>query len=996
RLELPEYLPGWHAARSDGALGLAEQQAAEKAAAHAQTPGVSHFDCMGRRYLTLVDNRDETYLTRLRLDVEGLQREIVDARGRVVTRHDYDLLGRPIHLINLDSAERWLLSDIAGKPIGAWDSRGHRERTEYDALGRALRSFVQGADPEDPEREILFFQAEYGETQPGAAAQNLRGKEFRQFDSAGIATNETYDFKGNLLQSSRQLAADYRTTPDWSLTPELEADVFRSSTSYDALNRPNRMTTPDQSVIRPTYNEANLLERLDVHLRGSPVATSFVSGVAYNPKGQRRFIEYGNGIRSRYEYDPLTFRMTGLRTQRGTDHLQDLRYTYDPAGNMSAARDEAQQTLYFRNSVVEPHTDYVYDALYRLVAASGREHVGQSSPRDPRWDDAFRVNLPHPHDGQAMRRYTERYEYDPVGNILDLLHEAQNATWRRTYRYDEPSLIELQQTNNRLSSTAVGQGIEAYSHDNHGNMISMAHLPVMRWDFHDHLAATTAQVVNSGTPETTYYVCDAAGRRIRKVTDRQAVDGASPTRRRERLYLGAFEIHREYDADGSAVTLERETLHVLDGQQRIALVETRTQGDDGSSTALVRYQLGNSVNSATLELDLAGDIISYEEYYPYGSTSYQAGRNLVEVSRKRYRYTGKERDEETGMSYHGARYCAPWLGRWTSADPAGLIDGLNSYLYVRANPIAHHDPTGQYTEPADHLSDQQKAAEEQKLLNDQALRSERGQADPRQLFASPGASEGAAVGDANAVVAPPATTEEKAKTPPKVLFLRFSNQEQGGFWDTLIRKFGKASITELKNKPSRRQVLKLLRESDVVVISGHHWVEAGGDPGEFENKTGTRGVNLTEVSKLTREPLSEKTKVIFVTGCNTCRPRSLDFLREEFPNATIIGWGTVSQTRSQWAMTEKFAKHLEVGSAEEIDLQARKAWLLAMKEMIDEYNSGTGVPRSKLRVAFGMLPSMFAPADPRLASPALFSQVEKISKSEYGVATTTDIPSWRD
>ena len=56
--------------------------------------------------------------------------------------------------------------------------------------------------------------------------------------------------------------------------------------------------------------------------------------------------------------------------------------------------------------------------------------------------------------------------------------------------------------------------------------------------------------------------------------------------------------------------------------------------------------------------------------YPYGSTSYQAGRSVAEVSLKRYRYTGKERDEETGLNYHGARYYAPWLGRWTSCDPS--------------------------------------------------------------------------------------------------------------------------------------------------------------------------------------------------------------------------------------------------------------------------------------------------------------------------------------
>src|SRR5262249_43719354 len=87
-------------------------------------------------------------------------------------------------------------------------------------------------------------------------------------------------------------------------------------------------------------------------------------------------------------------------------------------------------------------------------------------------------------------------------------------------------------------------------------------------------------------------------------------------------------------------------------------------------------------------------IISYEEYYPYGSTSYQAGPSAAEVSLKRYRYTGKERDDETGFYYYGARYYAPWVGRWTSCDPAGIVDGASLYPYARNSPIKLNDPSG--------------------------------------------------------------------------------------------------------------------------------------------------------------------------------------------------------------------------------------------------------------------------------------------------------------
>jgi RHS repeat-associated protein len=61
---------------------------------------------------------------------------------------------------------------------------------------------------------------------------------------------------------------------------------------------------------------------------------------------------------------------------------------------------------------------------------------------------------------------------------------------------------------------------------------------------------------------------------------------------------------------------------------------------------------------------------------------------------KRYRVSGKERDDETGFYYFGARYYAAWLGRWTSSDPAGFVDGANLYTYCRNNSILYHDKNG--------------------------------------------------------------------------------------------------------------------------------------------------------------------------------------------------------------------------------------------------------------------------------------------------------------
>ena len=681
-----DYLPSWFDRRRGGEEGAAEQEAAWKAAAHAGTPAVSFSDPLGRAFLAVQHNRvrrgdaplDEYYATRMDLDVQGNRRSVTDALGRVIMTYDYDLGGGKIHQNGADAGERWTVNDVAGKPILAFDSRNHRLRGDYDALRRPTALFLSTSG--SPEQ--LAERTEYGESQPHPDAHNLRGKAYRQFDAAGVVTSHSYDFKGNLLSSSRQVLVNYRVTADWNASPRLDGEVFSGETRYDALNRPVTLTAPDQSVLKPAFNEANLLEQIHVSLKGPSSFSPFVTNIDYNAKGQREFIKYGNGASTTTAYDPLTFRLAHLKTTRSQDgaELQDLVYAYDPIGNISSIADAAQQTVYFKNQVVSASGGYVYDAIYRLIKAEGREHIGNPDAPEASHDDFPRVHLPLPGDGHAMRNYREQYQYDAVGNILEVMHSAVEGSWRRGYEYDQIG------SNNRLTKTTVGERQDKYTYDPHGNMMRMQHLPSMTWDFKDQLHSTQTQVVNSSEAETTYYIYNSGGQRVRKVTVRD-----SGNRRTERIYLGAFEMYREYSVGGDAVTLERTTLHIVDDKRRIALVEAR-----GEETT-VRYQFDNHLGSAYLELDDEAAIISYEEYYPYGSTSYQAGRSVAEVGLKRYRFTGKERDTETGFSYHGARYYVPWLGRWTSCDPVLLRDGSNTYDYVRGNPVRLTDPSGRYS-----------------------------------------------------------------------------------------------------------------------------------------------------------------------------------------------------------------------------------------------------------------------------------------------------------
>jgi RHS repeat-associated protein len=696
RLPQSDYLPTWYAQRNNGELGAEAQDAAQKAAVHANTPTTIHFDTLARAFLTLAFNRSQLnaepaveghYRSFVAFDISGNQREISDALGRVIMTYDYDMMGKRLRQNSVDSGVRWTLHDAAGQAFLGWDGRDHRLENQYDAARRPIGLWVQTWAAGRNQNTVLAERTVYGEGQPNDQALNLRGKAVQQFDAAGVVRNAAFDFKGNLLASSRQLLVDYRSAVDWSISPSaaLSGETFSGGSSFDALNRAVTLTAPDGSVVRPVYDDAGLLDQLTVNLRGAATAIAFVTGIEYDAKGQRTRIAYGNGAQTVYSYDPETFRLTELKTTRSSDNavMQDLSYSYDPVGNITSMGDGAQQTIYFSNQVVAANADYTYDAIYRLISAAGREHIGQLSAPQTDWDDAPRMNQPLPTDGQAMRNYVENYSYDAVGNFLQMVHQAANGNWTRTYVYDEPNVSP---TNNQLTSTTVGAQKEAYSYDAGGNMTQMAHLPRMTWDFKDQLASTQRQVVNNAPGETTYYVYDALGQRVRKVT--QSGGGAKT---KERIYVRGYEVYREYGGGGGTVALERQTVHVMDDKRRVAMVETNTTN---GAAPVLRFQFDNHLGSAVLELDASAAIISYEEYFPYGSSSLQTVSSSIEISLKRYRYTGKERDEETGFYYHGARYYAPWLARWTECDPKGLIDGANLYGFVRNNPIHLADPTG--------------------------------------------------------------------------------------------------------------------------------------------------------------------------------------------------------------------------------------------------------------------------------------------------------------
>jgi RHS repeat-associated protein len=660
----------------------------------------------------------------------------------------YDIAGNLLHQHSMDAGDRWLLMDAAGKPMLAWDFNQWQEdaavidqrrlyRTGYDALHRPTEMWLRIWSRPN-QSNVAFNLAstemverfEYQDAQPNDLA-NLNGQLIRHFDPSGCIATIRRNFKGNVEEVNRNLASDPTASRiDWLTgtnsdgTSKLGGETYIQIAEHDALSRRTTLLSWHRAglpvaVYRPQYSERGLLKQESLRLHATKISTGYdpnsgqltqaILGLRYNAKGQKERLELGNGTITQFEYDPLTFRLRQIFTNRPPPEaafpgyrsnlkdptvFQQLLYTYDAAGNITEIEDKAYQPVFFKGAIAEPRSLYEYDALYRLTWTQGRETAqGGDAARD---EDEPVYGTGFPVTDQTLRRYTQRYTYDAASNFVTLQHSVPLDTaagWTRSYT----SALD----SNRLLSTQQGSAVPVtYGYDTHGSMLNLIRSDArfnLRWDHRDMI-----RTIDLGGGGQAFYQYDAGKQRTRKRVQRNG-SGIE-----ERIYLGGYELYRRTVA--GAVVEQIESHHLFEGEQRVLLVDdvstpgtvtsdARPAGVVIPAQTLFRYQYSNHLGSACVELDQEGEIISYEDYHPYGTSAYRALKIGIGVPPKRYRYTGMERDEESGLNYHTARYYSPWVGRWGSCDPHGITDGANVYQFVKLNPVGFRDSEGTQSKP---------------------------------------------------------------------------------------------------------------------------------------------------------------------------------------------------------------------------------------------------------------------------------------------------------
>jgi RHS repeat-associated protein len=659
------------------------------------TPKSAEVDALGRTIKTLDRLESSNSVTnnvrmQYSYDVRGNLLQVTDAYERTVFRHVYDLRPPakegegipPLKTVHINKGTSTVVFDCTGKPVETRDAKGALTLHTYDVLQRPTSVWCRDIDTEEV---TLRNYLEYGTDN----SNNNKGKPTKNYNESGLLRTENYDFKGNLLAKFQQAIANekiqhvidesstsgwtdikcYRV--DWKGLPGdlLGGPEYRTDMEYDALNRLMQLTYPEDAsstrkVLVPTYNKAGALQQVVVD------GTPYVNQIGYNAKGQRLIIAYGNGLMTRYTYNALTFRLTRMRTesyttsQSGNQHTyaytsgtckQDMAYTYDKVGNILSITNAAPQSGVGGSSTLEREFDY--DALYRLLSATGREN----QPTGLYWDDSYRSD-----DVNTTTAYTQNYDYDLMGNLNELQHTG-DTNFTRTYNH----------TDNLLESFEVGSNTYYYQYDVCGNQIQENEERHMQWDYADKLRLYYNQTSSGTEPSVyTHYLYDAGGNRVKKYTRTAGGNWETIT------YIDGLIEYRE-DQDGKIQNIN----HVMDDTKRIATI--RDGYDFGDTTPKIKYNFDDHLGSSNILVDDSGTLVNQEEYYPFGETSFGA------YAKKRYHFCGKEKDEESGMYYYGARYYSHWLCRFISVDPlAGKYPFYTPYQYAGNKPINKLDRDG--------------------------------------------------------------------------------------------------------------------------------------------------------------------------------------------------------------------------------------------------------------------------------------------------------------
>jgi RHS repeat-associated protein len=199
------------------------------------------------------------------------------------------------------------------------------------------------------------------------------------------------------------------------------------------------------------------------------------------------------------------------------------------------------------------------------------------------------------------------------------------------------------------------------------------------WDHRNRLVSVTEKDDQDNVLSSVEYTYDVYDRRIAKSVD---ADGPG----------GNAAVVTRYTYDGASIVL------TFDGDQAADLTHRYLHGPtidqilaDEDAGNDILWPLTDNLGTVRDLVDDAGSVQNHIEYDSFGNVTAESNAAIDHL----FAFTGRERDEETGLQYHRARYYDPAVGRWVSEDPIGFSGGdADLHRYVLNNPTNSIDLLG--------------------------------------------------------------------------------------------------------------------------------------------------------------------------------------------------------------------------------------------------------------------------------------------------------------
>ncbi len=278
--------------------------------------------------------------------------------------------------------------------------------------------------------------------------------------------------------------------------------------------------------------------------------------------------------------------------------------------------------------------------------------------------------------GAVLRFMTLPSTTANIDNIQFTLPQAQ----RTTYAYNKANELRYSHT--------TGQPPIAYTYDNHGRLTQKSqqthdgsYQTNYTWLFGDKLKHITSTF--PGEHPDTHYLYDGLGRRRNKVHNASQPD-QTITWYRYNASWGLLSQHNQ--------GTDPNTLWDIGDAEKMWYNGVELTGSD-PTTATWTYPMRDHLGTPRAAYGHDKTLTSRNEYSPYGIPEMSLGAPSP------IGYTGHYHDTESNLNYAPYRYYNPQNARWLKRDPVGMIDGINVYSYVLANPTNQYDKMGLFLMP---------------------------------------------------------------------------------------------------------------------------------------------------------------------------------------------------------------------------------------------------------------------------------------------------------